>query len=106
MKPLKDDQLSLNKLYKSETVRQTVYTILSDEFDYVFDSLINEAKNLKSLLYVDAQRNKIDIKEMFIQYGFPMETLSQLKDILKTIKEWNNIDDIDHGNVTSEWDCE
>ncbi|XP_054155972.1 baculoviral IAP repeat-containing protein 2-like [Oppia nitens] len=103
--PLNDDIPSLNNLYKSDSVKQTIYSILSEEFDYVFDSLLNEAKCIKSLLVKEVIRNKLDIKEMYIQYGFPMENLKQLKIILDTIKEWKNNEDCD--NVfTNNWDNE
>ena len=89
----KQDIPSLSKLYKSEQIRNTVRTILSEDYEDAFGRLMKEATNVRSLLVDSAKLNKFNIKELVIEYGYQFETLEQLKICLDTIKVWNKIDE-------------
>ena len=95
------DSISLSKLYKSENMRNTVWDILSEDFDDNFDDLINEAKNIRSLLVKPALKNKCLIKELVIEYGFQFETLEHLKICLDRLKKLDTVDECD-GSVQTQ----
>ena len=66
----KNNEISLSKLYKSESIRNTVRDVLSEDFDNAFDRLIKEAYNVRSLLVNAAKVNKFLLKEFVIEYGY------------------------------------
>ena len=77
----KKDKISLSKLYKSDSIRNTVWDILSEDFDNSFDRLIKEAQNVRSLLVNLAKAKKCLLKELVIEYGYEFETLEHLKTV-------------------------
>ena len=74
-------RFSLKNLYEDESVRNTVETVLGEDFDDSFERLIKESKELQSGLTNEFQLKKAEIKEMFIEYGHKMVTLMDLKNI-------------------------
>jgi len=99
-----DNKNSLNNLYKSESTKQVIINVLTDEFDFAFKNLLIEAKSLKSFLHKEAIKYKSDIKLMFIQYGYPLETLLQLKDVIDAINEIKSNDENDCFYNDNAWD--
>jgi hypothetical protein len=89
------ENLTLNDLYKSESTRNIVYNVLSEEFEYIFEKLMREAKNVKSLLINPALKNKEIIKEKYIVYGQKLEKLEDIKYILDDNKVFDDVDEID-----------
>ena len=91
----KKDKISLSKLYKSESIRNTVWDILSEDFDNSFDRLIKEAQNIRSLLVNSAKAKKCLLKELVIEYGYEFETLEHLKNCLDALKIMDGVDEVD-----------
>ncbi len=91
----KKDKISLTKLYKSESIRNTIWDILSEDFDNSFDRLIKEAQNVRSLLVNSAKTKKCLLKELVIEYGYEFETLEHLKNCLDTLKIMDGVDEVD-----------
>lgn len=87
--------VSLTKLYKSPTIRETVRTILTEDFEDAFDRLVKEGNNVRSLLIPIAISNKNSIKDLVIEYGYEIETLEHLKICLDDIKTWDEPDECD-----------
>ena len=85
-------RFSLNNLYEDEDVKNTVWTVLSEDFDDAFERLIKEAKELESNLVANFEAERSKIKEMFIQYGFKMVTLMDLKKIYDQLPRYFNSD--------------
>ena len=85
-------------LYPDEDVRNTVWSILSEDFEDSFERLLKELKALRSLLVNPAKANKEKIKEQFIEYGHKMVTVMDLKDILDIVNNTEAESDLD-----SEW---
>ena len=86
---------SLSALYKNEHIRCVIRDVLREDFEYAFDRLQREAKSLHSLMSRAAMLHKDEIKDMFIEYGYPLETLEDLKKILETLNVWENVDEAD-----------
>ena len=91
----KVERISLTELYKTPSIRNYVYDVLSEEFDAVFERLMKEAKNVRSLLVKQAKLNRENIKEMFIEYGHELETLEHLKKILDALRVCDEVDESD-----------
>lgn len=91
----KNLQPSLNGLYKNEFIRDLIRDVLTEEFNEAFERLLKEAREIKSLLIKPAKLHRNEIKELFIEFGYPMETLEHLKKMLDTLKLWNDIDEVD-----------
>ena len=98
----KKDKISLSKLYKSESIRNTVWDILSEDFDNSFDRLIKEAYNVRSLLVNSAKANKYLLKQLVIEYGYEFETLEHLKNCLDALKIMYTVDECDSTDKSSE----
>ena len=92
---IKQDIPSLSKLYKSEYVRKTVWTILTEDFEDSFERLMKECKQTGSHLEELAKINKCHLQQLVIEYGYEFETLENLKLCLDTLKEWNKMFAID-----------
>jgi hypothetical protein len=86
---------SLSKLYKNESIRKAIWDILTQDFEESFFRIINEATNLRSLLANSAKQNKCLLKELVIEYGYPLDSLKDLKNCLDSINEIEGIDDCD-----------
>ena|SRR5882762_2935983 len=84
---------SLKKLYKSETIRHTIRDVLGPVFEETFECLMREGRMVKSLLTKEAKRYKIEIKVLFIEYGYELQTLEHLKIILDDLKIWDESDE-------------
>jgi len=97
----KEDHPSLDKLYKSQAIRDTIYTVLGEDYENSFDRIIKEGNLLRSLLIKEAICRKYEIKELVIQYGFEFETLNDLKDILDVLKIWSPLDETDSHDTVS-----
>ncbi len=98
----KNHKISLSKLYKSESIRNTVWDILSEDFDNAFDRLIKEAYNVRSLMVNSAKANKILLKELVIEYGYEFETLEHLKKCLDALKIIDICDECDSAEKSNE----
>ena len=83
---------SLRNLYEDVDVRHTVWTVLTEDFDDSFERLIKEAKELESNLVKNFEDNRVKIKEMFIEYGYKMVTLLDLKKILDQLPRYYELD--------------
>ena len=82
----------LTSLYEDDEVRNTVWTVLAEDFDDSFERLIKEAKELQSSLVKEFEENRSKIKVMFIEYGFKMVTLLDLKKILDQLPRYHELD--------------
>jgi len=91
----KSERVSLSKLYKSESIRNTVWDVLSEDFDDSFNRIMDDGKNLQSLLVKKAKARKILIKELVIEYGYQLETLDDLKSCLDALKTCDTVDEAD-----------
>jgi len=99
----KEDHPSLDKLYKSQAIRDTIYTVLGEDYENSFDRIIKEGNLLRSLLIKEAICRKYEIKELVIQYGFEFETLNDLKEILDVLKIWSPLDETDSHDTVSKF---
>lgn len=88
----KKDKICLSNLYEDEHVRNTVWTILTEDFDIAFERLIKEAQSLRSRLVPAFEENRDKIKEMFIEYGYRMVGLLDLKKILDHLPRYHEAD--------------
>lgn len=79
---------SLSRLYKNESIRQLIWDVLKEDFENSFESLLKDAKNVRSLLVKPAEENKSFIRELVIEYGFDFQTLNDLKECLDALKVW------------------
>lgn len=91
----KSERITLSRLYKTDSFRNIIWNALSIEFEEIFNRLIDEASNLRSLLVKPAKSNKFWIKELVIEYGYEFENLEHLKKCLDALKYWDNLDVID-----------
>ena len=66
----------LSDLYKNEHIRNIIWDILGEDFEESFGKLMKEGKSIKSLLVKTAKLHKIEIKKIFIEFGFELETLN------------------------------
>jgi hypothetical protein len=98
------ENITLNDLYKSESVRDLVHQLLSEEFEYRFDKLLKEAKKIKSLLLKPAMENKSLIREKFIIFGHSLRTLVDIKNILDNNRTCNKFNDVDNLSQQVNWD--
>lgn len=80
------ERITLSNLYKSESVRNTVWSVLSEDFEDAFNRLLKEGSNFQVKLIKKAIPRKSSIKELFIEYGYKLETLDDLKKCLDTLK--------------------
>ena len=87
--------VSLSKLYKNVYIRNTIWDLLAEDFDDAFERLIKEAMAVLSLLAKPAKLNKDKLKELYIEYGFEMENLEDLKKMLEDIKALEQVEDSD-----------
>ena len=78
---------SLSKLYKNEQVRNLVWDTLTEDFDDSFGRLVKDLKELRSPLVAKAKANREYLKEMVIEYGQKMETVTDLKRLLDEAPE-------------------
>ena len=83
----KKEKICLSNLYKDEDVRNMVWTVLAEDFEMAFERLVKEAKSLRSSIGKIAINNKFKVKDMFIEYGYKMTTLNDLKVILDNIPD-------------------
>ena len=86
----RSDMFSITELYKSETVRTIVWRTLCPVFEKQFENLMEKGEVIESNLVKKAKNNKFHIKELFISFGFPLETLEDLKECLNSVKEVQN----------------
>ena len=91
----REDRISLSRLYKSNDFRDKVWDLLCHDFNEIFERLIKEATNVRSLLVKPAKINKFLIKELVIEYGEPLDSLSDLKNCLDILKSWDCYDEPD-----------
>ena len=98
----RSEAVSLTKLYKSRAIRETVRTILTEDFEDAFDRLVKEGNNVRSLLIPIAISYKNSIKELVIEYGYEIETLEHLKICLDDIKSWDDMDECDSAVLMSQ----
>ena len=75
----KTNKPSLKKLYKNEHIRNLIWDILTEDFDDAFERIIKDLKELRSPLVANAKTHRDFIKEMFIEYGYKMETANDMK---------------------------
>lgn len=91
----KSTKPSLTKLYKNDCIRNLIWDTLSEDFADAFDRIIKEFKELRSPLVAKAKANREYIKEMFIEYGHKMESVTDMKRILDTAPSDSWEDDCD-----------
>ena len=91
--------VSLTELYKSEHTRNTVWDVLSEDFDDGFERLMKEAKTVRSLIAKPAKLYKEKLRELYIEHGFEMESLEHLKKMLDEIKALDQVDECDESNT-------
>ena len=82
----KSKRITLSNLYKSESVRNTVWGVLSEDFEDAFNRLLKEGSNFESKLIKKAIPRKSLIQELVIEYGYQLETLDDLKKCLDKLK--------------------
>ena len=78
----KSDKKTLSDLYKTSSTRDLVWRVLAPEFEQKFAKLIERGELLESSLVGKANSKKFWIKELFIEYGLPLESLEDLKSAL------------------------
>ena len=83
---IKLERISLSNLYESESVRNTVWDVLTEDFEDTFNRLLKEGVNFHSKLIKKALPRKSMIQELVIEYGYKFETLDDLKKCLDTLK--------------------
>jgi len=83
----------LDQLYKSESTKNTIRDVLGEDFEESFESLMRQAHLVKSLLMKNAKKYKNEIKVLFIEYGYELETLENLKVMLDALKIWDEMDE-------------
>ncbi len=93
-------KLCLDKLYKSESVKNTVRDVLGEDFEASFESLMRQAHLVKSLLMKTAKKYKNSLRLLFIEFGYELETLEHLKIMLDALKlydvdEEDEVDEVD-----------
>ena len=81
------DRGSLTSLYKTPSVRDKVWRCLCPEFECKFEKLIQQGEVIESRIVERAKQNKFYLKELFIEFGFPMESLEDIKANLEFLKE-------------------
>ena len=81
------DKVSLTSLYKSPSVREKVWRCLCPEFEREFERLMARGDAIESTLIKKARQKKFYIKELFIEFGFCMETLEDIKNCLNFLEE-------------------
>lgn len=88
---------SLSELYKTPRIRELIWQTLSSVFVEQFEKLIKKGEYIESGLVKKAKDNKFYLKELFIVYGFPLDSLEDLKDCLTFLKKekecWNQVKD-------------
>lgn len=78
-------KISLTKLYKNQHIRNLIWDVLKEDFEDAFERLIKELRLLESPLIDNAKKYKDFIKDMYIEYGHPMETTMDLKKIMDQV---------------------
>ena len=81
------DRLSLTSLYRTPSVRDKVWRCLCPEFECKFEKLIQQGEVIESRLVDRAKQKKFYLKELFIEFGFSMESLEDIKANLDFLKE-------------------
>ena len=87
----KSDKITLSDLYKTSTTRDLVWRVLASEFEQKFTKLIERGELLESSLVGKAISKKFWIKELFIEYGLPLESLEDLKSALVFLSDLESI---------------
>lgn len=95
-------KVTLSKLYKTDLVKDLVWAVLSEEYENRFNRLVTEAHNIRSLLANSAKQHKTNIKGLFIEYGYNLETLEDLKKCLDDIKTYDTVDECDSATMSQE----
>ena len=83
----KTEKICLTCLYKTPSTRDLVWRFLSPEFEQNFDKLSERGEILESSLVGRAISKKFLIKELFIEFGFPLESLEDLKTALEYLDD-------------------
>src|SRR5215475_12402086 len=91
-------QLCLSDLYDSENTLKQLLKLLAELFESDFDCVIKKGRHVKSLLIERAEANKPDLKEMYVEYGYKLENLEDLKHIIDQLKTFPNEDNCDFTN--------
>jgi len=92
----------LDQLYKSDSTKNTIRDVLGEDFEESFESLMRQAHLVKSLLMKNAKKYKNEIKILFIEYGYELETLEHLKVILDALKIWDELDECNGDKESSQ----
>ena len=86
----KIQRICLSCLYKTPSTRDLVWRLLAPEFETKFEKVIERGEILESSLVGRAISKKFWLKELFIEYGSPLETLEDLKTALQILKDLEN----------------
>ena len=86
----KCDKITLSDLYKTSSTRDLVWRVLTQEFEQKFTKLIERGELLESSLVGRAISKKFWLKELFVEYGLPLETLEDLKSALLFLSDLEN----------------
>jgi len=89
------EKVSLSKLYKSKSIRNTIRDALEPEFADSFNRLIKEAVLIRSQLVNTAKAHKSLIRELVIEYGYQFETLEDLRICLEQLGVCVPADEVD-----------
>lgn len=82
----KCEKSTLTGLYKSPNVRDIVWRTLCPIFEESFENLMQKGEVIESNLVKKAKNNKFYLKELFIEFGFPLESLEDLKESITSLK--------------------
>lgn len=83
--------LCLSNLYQTVALRSAVRLFLDSIFETKFKHVMLEAKQKHFVYHQEASTKKVLIKNIFIEYGLPLESVEDLKLILATLPEFNDL---------------
>ncbi len=88
----KENLICLSKLYKSVVLRNAIWKFLSEIFESNFERLANNVSQQNKHIVKIAQTYKDPIKELVIEYGYELQTWSDLLKCLDELKIWDEVD--------------
>ena len=87
MESIKKKKNCLSKVYENSEIRDAIWNLLSEDFDYIFNRLVKELAYLKSTLVDVANAKRDEIEKMFIEYGYKLVTTRDLKRIIDILSK-------------------
>lgn len=83
--------ITLSTLYENPMVRDSVRVHMANLFQTAFESVLSLAKRRHFHYLNEAIKEKSRIEYIFIEYGLPLQTLEDLKFILATLPEYQDL---------------